>query len=295
MDVGFVGIGQMGGRMSRRILDSGHGLVVHDVRQEAAQHLIEMGARWMDSPKGVAQSCRVVLTSLPGPPEVEEVVNGPNGLAAGWQKGDVYVDMTTNSPDGMRRIARDARAMGVDVLDAPVSGGVPAAEAGTLSIMVGGDGESLERVRSLLDIIGNKIFHAGDIGCGSICKLVNNMIALGMMALNAESFVLGVKAGIDPRKLWEIITASTGNNPMLQGYPDVIFKGNFSPFFGCGLGLASKDISLAHDLAEECGLSLPICSGVHQDYLEAKAAGYGSEGPQAVFLPLEEKAGVQVR
>ncbi|GAF81407.1 unnamed protein product, partial [marine sediment metagenome] len=147
MNIGFIGIGQMGRHMSRRLLEAGYDLTVHDLKKEAAQPLLEKGARWMDTPKGVAESCQVVLSSLPGPPEVEEVVYGKNGLMAGWNKGDIYIDLSTNSPTTIRQVAEDAKIKGVTVLDAPVSGGVQGAEAGTLAIMVGGDAPTLERVR----------------------------------------------------------------------------------------------------------------------------------------------------
>jgi len=138
MNIGFIGIGQMGRHMSQHVLDAGFNLIVHDLSIEAAQPLLEKGARWMDTPKCVAESCRVVLSCLPGPPEVEEAVYGENGLMAGWNKGDIYVDMSTNSPTTIRRVAEDAKSKGVVVLDAPVSGGTVGAEAGTLTIMVGG-------------------------------------------------------------------------------------------------------------------------------------------------------------
>ena len=143
MNIGFIGTGQMGNHMSRRLLEAGYDLAVHDLIKEAAQPLLEKGARWMDTPKTMAESCDVVLTSLPGPPEVEAVVYGKNGLMAGWKKGDIYIDLSTNSPTTIRQVAEDAKAKGVTVLDAPVSGGVQGAEAGTLAIMVGGKEEVL--------------------------------------------------------------------------------------------------------------------------------------------------------
>ena len=159
MNIGFIGVGHMGGPMAQNIQKAGYDLVVHDLRKEAAQHLLEKGAKWMDTPKGVAESCQVVLSCLPGPREVEEVVYGANGLMAGWKKGDIYVDMSTNSPSTMRRVAEDAKVREVAVLDAPVSGGTWGAEAGTLSIMVGGDAHALEKVHTVLKAIGNNVFH----------------------------------------------------------------------------------------------------------------------------------------
>jgi len=293
MNIGFIGIGQMGRHMSRRVQEAGYDLTVHDLRKEAAQYLLEKGARWMDTPKGVAESCQIVFSCLPGPPEMEEVVYGTNGLLAGWKKGDIYVDMSTNSPTTVRRVAGDAKAKGVSVLDAPVSGGVPGAEAGTLTIMVGGDPHSLEMVRKVLETIGSKIFHVGDVGCGNIAKLINNMLSITGNAITAEGFVLGVKAGIDSRKLLEVIKVSTGNNYSIQTYPTTVFQGNFDP--GFRIALALKDIGLALALGREYGLPLPVGAAVKQRLLEAKAVGLGDRHIDALILQLEEVAGVQVR
>ena len=293
MNIGFIGIGQMGKHMSRRLLEAGYDLTVHDLKKETAQPLLEKGARWMDTPKGVAQSCQVVLSSLPGPPEVEEVVYGKNGLMAGWKKGDIYIDLSTNSPTTIRQVAEDAKAKGVTVLDAPVSGGVQGAEAGTLAIMVGGDAPTLERVRKILEVIGDKIFHMGDVGCGNIAKLVNNFISSTCNAITAEGLVLGVKAGIDAKKLYEALKGGSANNFWLErNYPQVL-RGNFEP--GFRITLVLKDMDLALALGKQCGIPLPVGATAEQRFLEAKAAGLGEKGAQAIILRLEELAGVQVR
>ncbi len=293
MNVGFIGTGHMGKHMSRHILEAGYNLVVHDLRKDAALTLIEKGARWVDSPRTMAETCRIVLSSLPGPPEVEEVVYGTNGLIQGWKQGDIYVDMSTNLPTTVRRIAEDARAVGVEVLDAPVSGGEPGADAGTLTIMVGGRADTLENVRKILDTMGSRIFHVGNVGCGNITKLVNNMIALTCSAINSEGFVLGVKAGIDPETLLEVIKVSTGDNRLLQLYPRTVLAGNFNP--GFRLSLASKDINLALALGKEYGVPLFVGSTVAQRIIEAEAAGLGEQSSESLVLQLEKLAGVQVR
>ncbi len=294
MDIGFIGIGQMGSRMSRRLLQAGYDLSVYDLRKDAAQPLLKKGARWSKTPKDVAETCRIVLSSLPGPAEVEEVVYGPEGLAAGWQRGDIYVDTTSNSPATIRRVAADAKTKGVEVLDAPVTGGIRGADSGTLAILVGGNPETLEKVRKVLEAMGDKIFHVGDIGCGNVVKLINNVISATCSAINAEGFVLGTKAGIDARKLWEVIKVSTGNNWLLeQVYPETVFKGNYD--FGFRLALHLKDIGLALALGKEYGVPMPVAAAVEQEFLEAKAAGFGEGGSVGVIRRLEELVGVQVR
>jgi len=293
MNIGFVGVGQMGGRMARRLLEAGYDLTVHDLRKEPAQPLLAKGARWAHSSKAMADSCQLVLASLPGPPEVEQVVYGANGLMAAWKKGDIFIDTTTNLPATIQRVAADARAKGVAVLDAPVSGGIAGADAGTLSVIVGGDALTLEQVRKVLEVIGKNIFHVGEVGCGNIAKIINNMIGFGCRAISDEGMVLGVKAGIDPRKLWEVVTASTGSNRALQGFPQTVFQGDFEP--GFRLALACKDIGLAMTMGRQYGVPLSVGAAVEQKLLEAKAAGLGEKASHAVITRLEELTGVQVR
>ena len=293
MQVGFIGIGQMGKHMSRHVLEAGFNLTVHDLRKEAAAPLLQKGAKWANTPREVAASCDAVFSCLPAPKDVEEMVYGRDGLKLGWKNGDVYVDMSTNSPTTIRRVAQDARSMGVMVLDAPVSGGTKGAEAGTLAIMVGGDLASLEKVRKVLLSMGKSIFPVGDVGCGNVAKLVNNMISLASNSITAEGFVLGVKGGIDPKVLLEILKVSTGNNWSANQYPGSVFKGNFEP--GFRISLAYKDIGLALALGKEYGVPLPVGAAVQQDLQDAIAAGLNDKGVNAVILPLEEKVGVKVR
>ncbi len=293
MKVGFIGVGQMGIHMSRHILNAGHELILYDVNKDAAASLLAAGAEWADSPKAMAERCPVVITCLPSPQTVEDTAYGPEGLKAGWKTGDVYIDMSTNSPSLVRRIAEDAADLGVGVLDAPVSGGTRGAEAGTLTIMVGGDAAVLERARAVLEPMSNKIFHLGDVGCGNVAKLVNNMIGLACNSICAEGFVLGVKAGIDAQALYDLLTISTANNWSLQQYPNTVFKRNFAP--GFKISLAYKDINLALGLGEEYGVPLPVGKVVQEDLARAMAEGRGDNGVDGVILGLEQAAQVEVR
>ncbi len=293
MKVGFIGIGQMGVHMSRKILEAGHELVVHDLSKEAAGPLVESGATWADTPAAVARTCPIFITCLPTPQIVEGVALGVDGLRAGWKEGDIYIDMSTNSPSTVRLIAETAVPLGVRVLDAPVSGGTRGAESGTLTIMVGGDPVVLEEARPVLEPMAGKIFHLGEVGCGNVAKLVNNMIGLACNSICAEGFVLGVKAGIDPQVLYDLLTISTANNWSLQQYPRTVFQGNFAP--GFKISLAHKDITLALGLGDEYGVPLPVGEAVKTDLAEAVGDGRGDQGVDAVILSLEEAAGVQVR
>jgi len=293
MKIGFIGIGQMGIHMSRHIQAAGYSLVVHDANKDAAAAPIHTGAEWADTPRAVAEACRMVITCLPTPQIVEQVVYSADGLKSGWKAGDIYVDMSTNSPSTVRRIAEAAAPMGVKVLDAPVSGGTRGADLGTLTIMVGGDPAVLEEARAVLQPMANKIFHLGDVGCGNVAKLVNNMIGLACNSICAEGLVLGVKAGIDPQALYDLLTISTANNWSLQQYPNTVFKGNFAP--GFKISLAYKDIGLALGLGDEHAVPLPVAQAVRADLADAIEHGLGDQGVDSVILGLEEVAGIRVR
>jgi 2-hydroxymethylglutarate dehydrogenase len=282
----------MGIHMARNIQKAGFALVVHDVDRDTAAPLMAAGAEWAATPAAVAEACRLVVTCLPTPQIVEDVTLGPSGLAEKWQAGDVYVDMSTNSPSTVRRIAEKAGALGVSVLDAPVSGGTRGAEAGTLTIMVGGEAAALETARPVLQPMANKIFHVGEIGCGNVAKLVNNMIGLACNSICAEGMVLGTRAGIDPQVLYDLMSISTADNWSLRQYPHTVFKRNFAP--GFKISLAHKDLSLALGLGEEYGVPLPVAAVVKEDLADAMVRGLGGNGVDAVILPLEDKAGVIV-
>ncbi len=293
MKVGFIGIGRMGNPMSRHILAAGYDLTVHDLKKEGARPLLEKGASWADTPQKVAETCQVVISSLPSPNEVQEVVYGTHGLLEGWKAGDIYIDMSTNSPKLIRQIAQDARTKGVSVLDAPVTGGTEGAEKGTLAIIVGGDSADLEKIRRILQTMGNKIYHAGDAGCGNVAKLVNNLISLTSNAIMAEAFVLGVKAGVDPQILWEVASTGTANNWDLQRYPQFTLQGNFEP--GFRLSLASKDIGLALQLGRDYEVPMPVGASAGQSFLAAQAAGLGDKSVYSIIQYLEQLVGVEVR
>jgi 3-hydroxyisobutyrate dehydrogenase-like beta-hydroxyacid dehydrogenase len=293
MKAGFIGIGRMGSQMAGNILDAGYDLTVHDLRREAAVHLLENGAKWADTPKDMAETCDIVFSSLPGPEEVQKVVYGADGLIEGWKTGDIYADMSTNSHDLVIQIAQDASEKGVAFLDSPVTGGTKGAEEGNLVFIVGGEKTALEKIEDILYTMGKKIYHVGDTGSGTVAKLVNNVISITSNAIMAEAFVLGVKAGVDPQMLYEVAVSGTANNWDLEKYPDSVFIGNFEP--GFRLSLASKDVGLALQLGREFGVPLPVAAAVDQSFLTAKAAGLGDKQLYSIFEYLENLVGVQVR
>lgn len=294
MRIGFIGIGNMGGPMSINLLKAGYKLIIYDIREEAMEEPVRLGAETASSPKEVAQASDIVITSLPTPEALEEVVLGRCGVLEGARRGCVLVDTSTVSPSTIRRIPSIAMDRGVEVLDAPVSGGVTGARARTLTVMVGGDREVFERCREILRVIGKNVYHVGDVESGDTVKLVNNLMSLVNVVALSEGMVLGVKAGADPETLHNVIKVSTGRSYALEvKLPNLISKGRFEP--GFAIDLACKDLGLAIALGREMGVPLFVTSIAQQVYELARARGMGRLDHTAVITLLEEAAKVKVR
>ena len=294
MDIGFVGLGNMGGPMAVNMAKKGHKLTVHDLRKESAIELLEMGADWSDTPKGVVSNNEVVFTSLPVPRDLETVVLGENGIIEGTTGDNIYVDLSTNSPTIIRRIHDECAQKGIKVLDAPVSGGTYGAAAGTLAVMVGGDEETFNQIKPALDAIGSHVVYCGPIGNGMVTKICNNLLSMGIGVLMSEALTLGVKAGMDLETLADVITNSTGGNKRLADkFPRFLFQGNFEP--GFATALAAKDVRLATDLGREYGIPMELSNLVDQRHVEALFRGWGHEDSDAVAKLQEEKSGIQLR
>ena len=294
--VGFIGLGNMGMGMAANIQKADYPLVVHDVRQAAAQPFVAAGARQADSAAEVARLSDVVFTSLPGPREVEAVALGAGGVLEGIRAGSIYVDLSTSRPTLIRSIEPQFRAKGAHVLDAPVSGGKTGAASRNLAVMVGGEREIFERIKPLLDAFGDKVFYAGSIGAGSVCKLVHNMIGHGVRQAIAEGLTLGVKAGVEAEALWQCVRrGALGRMSSLhEGIPRTVFRGTFEPpsFL---LSLARKDISLATELGREFDVPMPVANLAEQMAIESLNRGWGDLDSSITFLLQEEAAGVEVR
>ncbi len=294
MNIGFIGTGNMGNPMARNLVKVGHQLTVHDLKREAAVNLLEMGATWVDTPREAVPGNEVVFTSLPTSRDVEAVVLGENGILKGATPGSLYVDLSTNSPTVIRRIHQVCQEKGVIVMDAPVSGGVYGAAAGTLAVMVGGDEAIFNRIRPVLDAIGSHVVYCGLIGSGMVCKICNNMISMGAGVLLAEALTLGVKAGVDLATLADVIANSSGScRRLTDRFSRFLFKGNFEPGFAANL--AAKDVRLATDLGRELGVPMEVSNIIDQWHVEALSRGWGLQDSDAVAKIQEEKAGVQLR
>ncbi len=297
MDIGFIGLGNMGGGMAANVLRAGHSLRVHDLQREAATPLLEAGAGWADTPAELAAASDIVLTSLPGPREVEAVALGEGGVLEGMRPGGVYIDLSTSSPTLIRRIAAEFADKGVQVLDAPVSGGPVGASTGRLAVMVGGDRATYERIKPALDAIGDKVSYIGGIGSGCVAKLMHNCIGYGLQTIVAECLTLGVKAGVDAAPLFEAISnGSVGRGSTFQNtYPNTYLSGNFDPP-SFALRLAHKDVSLAMELAREYGVPMTVGSIAYQELTAALNRGWGDIDSRAAMLLQEERAGgIEVR
>ena len=293
MEVGFIGVGYMGRHMARNVAKGGHHLTVFDMRKEAAEELLSLGASWADSPQAVAAASEVVFTSLPRPQDVEEVATGEGGVIQGAASGPACFDLSTTDPDTIRRISEAASSKGVTVLDAPVSGGTAGAEKGTLCVMVGGDEPTYQRYKAVLDLIGDKVMYCGDLGAGAVCKIVNNLVGLSVGVVLSEAFTVGVKAGVPPETLFEAVSKSSGNTQAMQGFPDGLFKGNFEP--GFQLDLAAKDVGLATEMGRRLRVPMDLSNLVQQRYIDGQNSGWGRMAAGAVARVQEKRAGVEVR
>jgi 3-hydroxyisobutyrate dehydrogenase-like beta-hydroxyacid dehydrogenase len=291
MKIGFIGTGHMGNPIARHLIRAGHTVTVHDTRQEATANLIELGADWGDSPAAAAEGADAVFTSLPGPPEVDEAVLGEGGILESARDGMTHIDLSTNLPSAVRRISSMERAKGMSFLDAPLSGMQVGAEEGTLTIFVGGEESTLEAMRPLLETFGKNIFHTGPIGTGNILKLTNNMMIHSSAILVYEALAIGVKAGIDPERLYEIWNLSTSSR-FVQGIPRLLERQFENPSFT--LALTAKDVALCVEAAREMNVPTGVAAAASQVYVRSLVKGYGPLLMTASMMTVEEEAGVKI-
>jgi 3-hydroxyisobutyrate dehydrogenase-like beta-hydroxyacid dehydrogenase len=290
--IGFVGLGQMGGPMTRRLRAAGHDLVVHDVREEAFAALVAQGAEAAGSPAEVAARTEVVLVSLPTPEVVRAVALGPNGLIHG-SAIRTYVDLSTTGQAVAAEVAGALAERGIVTLDAPVSGGVRGAREGTLAVMAAGPAAALERVRPLLEVFG-RVFHVGERpGLGQLMKLANNFLSATAIVATAEAVVLGVKGGLDPAIMLAVINASTGRNTASEDkFPRQVLSGEYAA--GFTTGLLTKDLGLCAAAADALDVPMPVAAEVYAEWRRAVA----ELGPDADIMTIvqrvERAGGVRV-
>ena len=291
--IGFIGLGLMGGPMSKHLLGAGYRLMVHDLNRAAVQELLAEGANEAFSPKEVALQSRLIITVLPDSPDVEMVALGPNGLAEGVSEGDIYIDMSTIAPSSAIKVANALAGKGVRCLDAPVSGGDVGARNASLSIMVGGDEATFNEALPIFEALGKNITLCGPNGAGQIVKACNQIqIALTYVGM-AEAFVLGAKAGIDPDIIIKVLSGGFAQNRAMDLRGPLIAQGDFQPGFRGAFFF--KDLNIIMQTGKDYSVPLPVTSLVRELFAALLAAGRGDLDSSAIITVLEDLAGVQAR
>jgi 3-hydroxyisobutyrate dehydrogenase len=292
VQVTFIGLGNMGGPMAQRALRAGHALAVHDRRREAAAALEQEGARWAPNVGDAVAGADVVCMSLPGPRQVEEVVNGPGGVLAHMKPGAVLIDHTTNALETVYRVAERCADGGLGFLDAPVSGGSAGANSGTLVAMVGGRSDHLEIARPVLESFADPVLHLGAVGTGTVAKLVNNQLYLCGEVLFQEGMVLAAKAGIDPTVLLAMLDRTGVAATHVRTGPRMLAREFEGP--GFALALAEKDVSMALAAGRALDVPLATTAAAHHRFVEALAAGMGGRRSFATLTMIERAAGCEL-
>lgn len=286
--LGFVGLGNMGAPMCLRLIQRGYQLTVFDVDGERMTPLVEAGAQAAESLAALGAACDIALLSLPTSNIIEAVALGEGGLASAMRKGSVLIDLSSAQPSSTRRIATALASRGVAMLDAPVSGGVPRARDGSLTVMVGGDYAIFQRCRPILEALSTAQFHVGSVGSGDMVKALNNLLSATTLASAAEVVLLAERAGLDPAQFIEVVNTSSGrSNSTEVKFPRYILPRTFAD--GFGLALMNKDVQIALQAAAELDVPLPIGSIVAQIWREAADAGFIQRDHTAIYAYLEER------
>lgn len=294
MQVGFIGLGVMGGPMALNILKGGHQLNVYDRSPEAIARLVQAGARAAATPKEVGAASDIVVTMLPEPQHVEQVVLGEDGVAEGLRAGGLVIEMSTIDPQTSRRVGDALRTRGMDLVDSPVGKTSEHAVTGTLTLMVGGNQDAIDRAMPVLKCIGTDTFFCGGPGTGHAMKITNNLLATTIMMANTEALAIGIKSGLTLELMQEVMrTTMAWNQQFAVAMPKKAFLGDDSP--GFAIKLACKDVRLACDLAKNLGMD-PLVGRAAQTTMEnAIERGLGDRDTAAIMFERERELGIQVR
>lgn len=294
MKVGFIGIGVMGAPMALNILKGGHQLTVFDRSQEAVDKLVQAGAKAAATAKEVGAASDIVVTMLPEPQHVEQVVLGEDGVAAGLRRGGIVIDMSTIDPQTSGRIGDVLRARGMEMVDSPVGKTSEHAATGTLTLMVGGNKEAIERAMPVLKCMGTDTFFCGGPGTGHAMKITNNLLATTIMMANTEALAIGIKSGLTLELMQEVMrTTMAWNQQFAVAMPKKAFVGDDSP--GFAIRLACKDVRLACDLAKSLGFEALVGRGAQKTMENAMEQGLGDRDTAAVMFAREKDLGIKVR
>jgi len=291
--VGFIGLGLMGRPMSKRILKAGYSLVVHSRSPPPVEELVAMGAEKAESPREVAEKSEVIITMLPDSPDVKHVILGSNGVAEGIKQGSIVIDMSTVSPLVEMEIAEELRRKGAEYLDAPVTGSTMGAEAGTLTIMVGGSEEAFNKALPILKTMGQKIIHMGGNGMGQMTKMCNQIaVALNLLA-TCEALLFASKAGLDPKKVIEVIGSGAAGSWQLNNLGPKIVEHDFTP--GFKIQHFRKDLKIVKEMTEKLGIPLLGVNLVSELVKSLESKGMKDEGTQALVTVLEDMANYKIK
>jgi 2-hydroxy-3-oxopropionate reductase len=291
--IGFIGLGIMGRPMAKNLLKAGYPLAVFDLNKDAMEDLVKAGALAACTCKEAAERADVVITMLPDSPEVKEVILAKDGVIEGVRRDAVVIDMSSINPLVSQEIEKELRKKGVEMLDAPVSGGEPGAIQGVLAIMVGGEKAVFEECLEILKAMGKNIVHVGPIGSGGYVKLVNQIIVALNIAAVGEAFALGMKAGLDPQTIYQAIRGGLAGSAVLDAKAPMIFQRNFNP--GFKIKLHRKDLHNALSTAQSLGVPLPLSSFVQQILISLMVEGRGEEDHSALATFFEKMARVEIK
>ena len=291
--IGFVGLGIMGKPMAKNLLKAGYELVVFDINQDAVNEVVAAGAVKAENAKEVAAKSEAVITMLPNSPHVKTAVLGENGVLAGAKPGLILIDMSSIAPLAAQEVAAAVAKQGVEMLDAPVSGGEPKAIDGSLSIMVGGKQEIFDRCVELLSKMGKSVVRCGDIGAGNTTKLANQIIVALNIAALSEALVLATKAGVDPELVFNAIRGGLAGSTVMEAKAPMILAGNFKPGFKIDLHI--KDLANAIETGHDVGVPLPLTSSVMEILQALKVDGKGQNDHSGIAMYYEKMAKIETR
>jgi len=292
--IGFIGCGTMGKLMALNLIKAGYPLTVHDLNPEPVKELVAAGATAANSPREVAEKSEVVISMLPSSPHVEQVMLGPDGVLEGFKRGSIIIDMSTIDPIVTRKVAAAAAEKGIEMLDSPVGGSSSMARDGTLPLFVGGKKEILEQCRDILQVMGEKILHVGDVGTGEVVKLANNLLAAVSAIAICEAFIFGTKLGVDPKTLFEVFSTSGAKLLWTKApYPGLVpaspANQDFAPGFTTELMI--KDTGLMLSAAEAVKVPLLGCSMIRGLLQATSASGLGQKDWMVVIKTFQRLAG----
>lgn len=291
--IGFIGLGIMGKPMAINLIKAGYDLTVYDVKPEPVKEVVAAGAKEGRCSQDVAAKSEVIITMLPNSPDVKKAVLGKHGVLEGASRGSILIDMSSIAPLVSKEVAAETEKKGVEMLDAPVSGGEPKAIDGTLSIMVGGKKEVFEKVAEILKVMGASAVLVGDIGSGNTTKLANQIIVALNIAAMSEAMVLATKAGVDPERVYQAIRGGLAGSTVLDAKVPLALRCNFKPGFRIELHI--KDLANALDTAHEIGVPVPLASGVMEIMQALKVDGKAGDDHGGIIQFYEKLAKVEVR